>query len=41
MVPEGWSFKTLDNANVKVIDGDRGKEYPKAGDFLESGYCLF
>ncbi|ENM3792038.1 restriction endonuclease subunit S [Vibrio cholerae] len=41
MVPEGWSFKTLDNAKIKVIDGDRGKEYPKASDFLETGYCLF
>lgn len=41
MVPEGWSFKTLDSAKIKVIDGDRGKEYPKASDFLETGYCLF
>ena len=24
-----------------IIDGDRGKNYPKAGDFLDTGYCLF
>ena len=41
MVLEGWSLKTLESAKIKVIDGDRGKEYPKAGDFLETGYCLF
>ena len=41
MVPKDWSFKSLDSAKIKVVDGDRGKEYPKAGDFLETGYCLF
>ena len=25
----------------EIIDGDRGKNYPKAEDFLEEGYCLF
>ena len=24
-----------------IIDGDRGKQYPKAEDFSETGYCLF
>jgi type I restriction enzyme, S subunit len=24
-----------------LIDGDRGKNYPKKSDFLENGYCLF
>lgn len=24
-----------------IIDGDRGKQYPKQEDFFESGYCLF
>jgi type I restriction enzyme S subunit len=41
MMPEDWSFKSIDSAKIKVVDGDRGKEYPKAGDFLETGYCLF
>lgn len=25
----------------EIIDGDRGKNYPKQEDFAESGYCLF
>ena len=25
----------------KIIDGDRGKKYPKQEDFLDDGYCLF
>ena len=41
MVPKGWLSTTLDDAKIKVIDGDRGKEYPKSTDFLEAGYCLF
>ncbi|MNJ43061.1 EcoKI restriction-modification system protein HsdS [compost metagenome] len=41
MVPKGWLSTTIDGAKIKVIDGDRGKEYPKAADFLEAGYCLF
>ena len=24
-----------------IIDGDRGKNYPKAEDFFDTGYCLF
>lgn len=41
MVPDGWVSTTVEGAKVKVIDGDRGKEYPKATDFLDTGYCLF
>lgn len=26
---------------VSIIDGDRGKNYPKADEFFDSGYCLF
>ena len=25
----------------EIIDGDRGKNYPKQDEFLEAGYCLF
>jgi type I restriction enzyme, S subunit len=28
-------------APFKIIDGDRGKNYPKQGDFQDSGHCLF
>lgn len=31
----------FDNANIQLIDGDRGKNYPKQSEFLENGYCLF
>lgn len=31
----GWvmSFETLENLSIKLIDGDRGKNYPKQSDF--------
>lgn len=41
MVPSGWSFKKLEEANITITDGDRGKEYPKSTEFSDSGYCLF
>ena len=31
----------LEEAGIQLIDGDRGKNYPKQDDFKESGYCLF
>lgn len=40
-IPEGWVVSTLADAGVRIIDGDRGKEYPKAEDYLDHGYCLF
>jgi type I restriction enzyme, S subunit len=41
MIPDGWSIESLADAGVTVIDGDRGKEYPKATDFSDAGFCLF
>ena len=39
---EGWEEKKLgDKTLLKIIDGDRGKNYPKRADFYEEGYCLF
>jgi type I restriction enzyme, S subunit len=29
------------SAPFSIIDGDRGKNYPKQGEFSESGFCLF
>ena len=26
---------------AEIIDGDRGKNYPKQGEFYPQGYCLF
>jgi type I restriction enzyme S subunit len=37
-----WEEKRLgDNDLLKIIDGDRGKNYPKKKDFREEGFCLF
>lgn len=41
MVPNGWKLKSFEKAGIKVVDGDRGKEYPKSTDFHDDGYCLF
>ena len=38
---EGWCITPLIDSHAVVIDGDRGKSYPKANDFTEDGYCLF
>lgn len=37
----GFDFQLLENAGIRLIDGDRGKNYPKHNDFMENGYCLF
>jgi len=31
----------LDQTTIKLIDGDRGANYPKKSDFSQKGYCLF
>jgi type I restriction enzyme S subunit len=31
----------LEDADIQLIDGDRGSNYPKQSDFMEAGYCLF
>ena len=36
-----YQIKTICNAPIELIDGDRGKNYPKQRDFSSSGYCLF
>ena len=36
-----WEEKTFSQANIKVIDGDRGENYPNGSDFSDDGYCLF
>ena len=39
---EGWVDKKLgDEDLLKIIDGDRGKNYPNKIDFMSDGYCLF
>ncbi|MBB2145745.1 hypothetical protein GM921_09625 [Pedobacter sp. LMG 31464] len=36
-----WELDRLENLDIKIIDGDRGKNYPNGGDFSDEGYCLF
>src|ERR1039457_179089 len=39
---EGWEIKRFgDKDLIEIIDGDRGKNYPKKSDFSSQGFCLF
>ena len=39
---EGWVEKKLgDTSILKIIDGDRGNNYPSKEDFSDDGFCLF
>lgn len=41
-IPDGWEVFSFGNKElVNIIDGDRGKNYPKEKDFFDEGYCLF
>ena len=32
---------SFESAPIEIIDGDRGKNYPKQDEFTDDGYCLF
>jgi type I restriction enzyme M protein len=36
-----WDIKDLKDSDIEIIDGDRGKNYPKIEDFKEKDYCVF
>jgi type I restriction enzyme S subunit len=38
---KGWKSVAFSTAPVQIIDGDRGKNYPKQTDFSDLGYCVF
>jgi type I restriction enzyme S subunit len=40
VVPDEWDVTAFDTLG-KVIDGDRGINYPSDQEFRESGHCLF
>jgi type I restriction enzyme M protein len=40
-IDPSWEMKRLKDSPIKVIDGDRGKNYPNGNDFSTDGYCLF
>ena len=41
VIPKGWERVKLGETSLLVIDGDRGKNYPKQEHFLSDGDCLF
>lgn len=39
---EDWEERSFaDDSVFKIVDGDRGKNYPQKKDFHKEGYCLF
>lgn len=38
---KSWERKRLADTSIKIIDGDRGKNYPKKEEFSPEGYCVF
>jgi type I restriction enzyme S subunit len=34
-------YKYFDDLNIELIDGDRGKNYPRNDEMFKNGYCLF
>ena len=38
---EEWKESRFEDTSIQMIDGDRGKNYPKNSDFFTQGYCLF
>lgn len=40
-MPENWKTYKLGDAPLEILDGDRGKNYPKSSEFTSLGHCLF
>ena len=38
---EEWKEYKIEETSIEMIDGDRGKNYPKNDEFFTEGYCLF
>ncbi len=36
-----WRITTLEDAPMKIVDGDRGKNYPSQDELSSHGHCLF
>jgi type I restriction enzyme S subunit len=36
-----WPILSFENAPFKIVDGDRGTNYPKQDEFSDIGFCLF
>jgi len=40
-LPTSWEVDAIENLPLQLIDGDRGKNYPKQHEFHNRGHCLF
>ncbi len=40
-IPVEWEVDSIESFGISILDGDRGKEYPKEKDFFQNEYCLF
>ena len=40
-IPVEWEVGSIEVFGVSILDGDRGKEYPKEKDFFQHEHCLF
>ncbi len=40
-IPVEWGVDSIESFGISILDGDRGKEYPKEKDFFQNEYCLF
>lgn len=40
-IPKGWEVISIGDSVIQILDGDRGKAYPKKEEFNHEGYCLF
>ena len=36
-----FNFVALEDLDISIIDGDRGKNYPHQEELNDEGYCLF
>lgn len=36
-----WNIINFENADISIIDGDRGKNYPSQGELYKNEFCLF
>jgi type I restriction enzyme, S subunit len=41
MRDRGWKTITIDLSPIEIIDGDRGRNYPKQEEFYDNECCLF
>jgi len=36
-----WDILKIKDTTLSLVDGDRGKNYPKSHEFTDDGFCLF